>query len=56
MIPTHSKFGQGMKIHFEKLMNWHGRDELIPENLENNIFSFYLDREEKSTDEHCERC
>ena len=22
MIPIHSKIGQGMRIHFEKLMNW----------------------------------
>ena len=30
MIPTHSKIGQGMRIHFEKLVNWHGKNELIP--------------------------
>ena len=47
MIPTHSKIDQGMRTHFEKLVNWHGKNELIPVYLENN---FYLNREVKSTD------
>ena len=38
MIPIRSKIGQGMRIHFEKLVNWHGKNELIPVYLE-NIFS-----------------
>ena len=46
----HSTFGQGMRIHFEKLVNWHGKDELIPVYLENNIFNVYLNREVKSTE------
>ena len=25
MIPTRSKIGQGMRIHFEKLVKWHGK-------------------------------
>ena len=50
MIPTHSRIGQGMRIHFEKLVNWHGKNEVIPVYLENNIFNFYLNREVKSTD------
>ena len=50
MVPIHSKIGQGMRIHFEKLVNWHGKNELIPVYLENNIFSFYLNREVKSTE------
>ena len=29
MIPIHSKIGQGMRIHFEKLVNWHEQNELI---------------------------
>ena len=49
MIPVHSKIGQGMRIHFEKLVNWHGKNEVIPVYLENNIFNFYLNREVKST-------
>ena len=50
MIPIHSKIGQGVRIHFEKLVNWHGKNELIPVSLENNIFNFYLSREVKSTE------
>ena len=49
MIPSHSKAGQGMRIHLEKLVNWHGKDELIPIYLASNIFNFYLNREVKST-------
>ena len=30
MIPTHSKIGQGMRIHFEKLLDEYGNNELIP--------------------------
>ena len=50
MIPIHSKIGQGMRTHFEKLVSWHGKNELIPVYLENNIFNFYLNREVKSTE------
>ena len=49
MIPIHSKIGQGMKIHFETLLNWYGKNELIPVYLENNIFNFYLNREVNPT-------
>ena len=49
-IPIHSEIGQGMRTHFEKLVNWHGKNELIPVHLENNIFNFYLNREVKSTE------
>ena len=49
-IPTHNKNGQEMGIHFEKLVIWHGKNELIPVYLENNIFNFYLNREMKSTE------
>ena len=48
MIPIHSKIGQGVRIYFEKLVNWHGKNELIPDYFE-NIFDFYLNREVKST-------
>ena len=37
MIPIHRKIGQGMRIHVEDLVNWHGKNELIPVYLENNI-------------------
>ena len=50
MIPIHSKIGQGMRVHFEKLVNWYGKNELIAVYLENNIFNFYLNREVKSTE------
>ena len=50
MIPIHCKIGQGMRIHFEKLVNWYGKKELIPVCFENNIFNFYLNREVKSTE------
>ena len=35
-----SKIGQGKRIHFEKLVSWYGKNELIPVFLENNIFNF----------------
>ena len=50
MILIHSKIGQEMGNHFEKLVNWFGKKELIPVYLENNIFNFYLNREVKSTE------
>ena len=50
MIPINSKIGQGMRIRFEKLVNWYGKNELITVNLEINIFNFYLNREVKSTE------
>ena len=50
MIPIDSKIGQEMRYHFEKLVNWYGKNELIPVYLENNIFNFYMNREVKSTE------
>ena len=50
MILVHSKIGQGMRIHFEKLVNWHGKNELILVYFENNIFNFYLNREVQPTE------
>ena len=47
MIPIDSKIGQGMKLI---LRNWHGKNELIPVFLENNILNFHLSREVKSTE------
>ena len=49
MVHVHIKIGQGMRIHFEKLVKWHGKKKLIPVCNENNIFNFYLNREVKST-------
>ena len=48
----HSKIGQGMRIHFEKLLNEYGRNDLIPVYLENDTFNFYLNGEVKSTEPH----
>ena len=39
MIPIHRKIGQGMRIRFEKLVNWHGKNELIRVYLEKTPFS-----------------
>ena len=50
MPPVHSTNGQGMRNYFEKLVKWHGKNELIPVYLENNISNFYLNREVKSTE------
>ena len=50
MIPIHSNIGQVMRTHFEKMENWHGKNELIPVYIENHIFNFYLSREVKSTE------
>ena len=48
MIPIHSNIGQGMRIHFEKLVDWYGRNALIPVSRKQH-FNFYLNREVKST-------
>ena len=46
MIPICSKIGQEMRKHFEKFVNWYGKNELIPAYLENKFFKIY--REVKS--------
>ena len=38
-IPIYSKIGQGMRNHFEKLLDWYGKNELILVYLENNFFN-----------------
>ena len=30
MIPVHSKIGHEMRMHFERLVSWYGRKQLIP--------------------------
>ena len=52
MILIHSKSGQGLRIHFEKLLNEYGKNDLNPVHPENNIFNFYLNREVKSAETH----
>ena len=57
MIPITSDVGQGMRNHFGKLVSWYGKNELTPVRLENNIFTFHLNREVKSTETNsCEQC
>ena len=53
-IPTHNNIGQGVRLHFEKLLDECGKDELIPVCLENDTPNFYLNREVKSGE--TERC
>ena len=43
MIPIHSKIGQGMRTHFEKLVNWHGKNELISSLSRKQHFHFLLE-------------
>ena len=50
MVPVHRNIGQGMGIRVEKLVNWHGKNELISVHLENNMFNFCLNREVKSAE------
>ena len=54
MIPTHSKIGQGMRIHFEKLLDENGKNELVPMCLENDTPNFYLNGEFKPEEIQCE--
>ena len=55
MISIHSKIGQGMRMHFERLVNWYGRKQLIPVHIEDNIFNFLFEhRTEIHRDQNCE--
>ena len=46
-----------MRTQLEKLMNWHGKNELIPVFFENNIFDFVPEpRSEIHRDQQCEQC
>ena len=55
MIPIHSKIGQGMKVHFEKLVNWHGKNGSSLSRKQH--FQFLPEsRSEIDTDQQCERC
>ena len=41
MIPIHSNIGQGMRIHLEKLVNWHGKNEVSFQSvIEDNVVNF----------------
>ena len=46
-----------MRNHFDKLVNWYGKNELLLVYLENNMFNLYLNqRSEINRDQQCERC
>ena len=51
MIPTHSKIGQEMRLHFEKLLDEFGNHELIPVCLEKNTPNVYLNQEVTSEED-----
>ena len=50
VIPVHSKIGQEMRIHFERLVSWYGRIQLSAVYIEDNIFNFQLSKEVMSTE------
>ena len=50
LMPVHSKSCQAMTMHFERLVNWYGRKQLIPVYIEDNTFNFYVSRDVKSTE------
>ena len=41
-----------MRVHFKKLLDEDGNNELVPVCLENDTPNFYLNREEKSEEAH----
>ena len=45
MILVHSQIGKDMRIHFERLVSWYGRQQLILVYTGDNIFNFYLNRD-----------
>ena len=55
MIPTHSRIGQELRLHFVNFLDEHGKNELIPVCLENDTPNFYLNREVKSEETHSVR-
>ena len=50
MILVHSKISMEMRILFERAVTWYGRQMFIPVFIEGNIFNFYWNRQEKSTE------
>ena len=52
MIPTCSKISEGMRIHFQKLLDEYGKKELIPVCLENGTPNLYMNREMKLEETH----
>ena len=48
MILADSNIEKEMRVHFERLVRWYGRQELIHVYIENNIFHLYFSKEVKS--------
>ena len=56
MVLVQSKTGKAMRIHFERMVSWYGRPQLIPVYIEDIIFNFYLSKEgEVNGNQHCEQ-
>ena len=47
MTPVHSKIGQEMRMHIERLASRHGRKQLVLVYIEDNIFNFVMSKEVK---------
>ena len=56
MIPIHSNIGQGMGIHFETLVNWYGKNELILVSRKQHFQLLHESGREINRDQQCERC
>ena len=57
MILIHSKIGQGMRNHFEKLVNWYGIEATHSCLSRKQHFQPPLEpRSEIDKDQQCERC
>ena len=55
MIPVYSKSGHEMRMHFDRLVTWYGRTQLIPVYIEDNIFFLFFEQmSDIHRDQHCE--
>ena len=50
MIPVYNKSGHEMRMHFDRLVTWYGRKQLIPVYIEDNIFFLFLSKGVTSTE------
>ena len=56
MIPVHSKIGQEMRMHFESLVSWYGRKQLISSLHRRQHLQFLLEqRSEVHRNQNCEQ-
>ena len=57
MIPIHSKIGQGMTNHFEKIVSWYEKNEPIAVLSRKEPFQFLLEpRSNFHRNQQCEQC